>query len=84
MRKPDFDLCENKGADQLCSNCTADQRLCFRDTQSTIPLLHKSEILSQVCVEPRVGNPENLSGNSFLKVRYKATCAFTEEGQPMQ
>ena len=24
-------LCsENKGADQLCSNCTADLRLCFR------------------------------------------------------
>ena len=26
--------CENKGADQLCSNCTADQRLCFRNTYS--------------------------------------------------
>ena len=24
MRRPDFCLCENKGADQLCSNCTAD------------------------------------------------------------
>ena len=30
MRKPDFCICENKGADQLCSNCTADQHLCFR------------------------------------------------------
>ena len=30
MRKPDFFICENKGADQLCSNCTADLRLCFR------------------------------------------------------
>ena len=39
MRKPDFCLCANKGADQLCSNCTADQRLCFRYTDSTIPLL---------------------------------------------
>ena len=29
MRKPDFCLCENKGADQLRSNCEADQRLCF-------------------------------------------------------
>ena len=27
MREPDFGLCENKGADQLCSNCTADQLL---------------------------------------------------------
>ena len=34
MRKPDFCLYENKGADQLYSNCTADQRLCFRDAAS--------------------------------------------------
>ena len=26
LRKQDFGLCENKGAVQLCSNCTADQR----------------------------------------------------------
>ena len=44
MRKPDFCLCENKGADQLCSNCTADQRLCFRYEDSRVPLLHKSEL----------------------------------------
>ena len=25
---------KNKGADQLCSNCTAEQRLCFRYTDS--------------------------------------------------
>ena len=29
MRKPDFCICENKDADQLCRNRTADQRLCF-------------------------------------------------------
>ena len=29
MGKPDFCICENKGTDQLCSNCAADQRLCF-------------------------------------------------------
>ena len=46
MRKPDFSLCENKGADQLRSNCEADQRLCFRYTDSTIPFLLKSEISS--------------------------------------
>ena len=27
LRSIDFALCENKGADQLCSNCTADQHL---------------------------------------------------------
>ena len=36
MRKPDFCICENKDADQLHSNCAADQRLCFRSTYSTI------------------------------------------------
>ena len=30
MRKPAFCICENKAADQLCGNRTADQRLCFR------------------------------------------------------
>ena len=35
---------QNKGADQLCSNCEADQRLCFRYTDSTIPLLLKYQI----------------------------------------
>ena len=37
-------LCENKDADQLRDNREADQRLCFRYTDSTIPLLPKSEI----------------------------------------
>ena len=39
-------LCENKGADQLRGNREADQRLCFRYSDSTIPLLLKSEISS--------------------------------------
>ena len=56
MRKPDFCICENKDADQLRSNCTAYQRLCFRYTDSTIPLLPKSEISSiytySVVVQP--------------------------------
>ena len=35
---------QNQNADQLCSicNCTAEQRLCFRYTNSTNPLLLKS------------------------------------------
>ena len=44
MRKPAFHICENKDADQLCRNCTADQCLCFRYIDITIPLLPKSEI----------------------------------------
>ena len=35
---------ENKGADQLRSNCKADQRICFRYTDSTILPLSKSKI----------------------------------------
>ena len=42
VRKPDFCLGENKGADQLRGNREADQRLCFRYSDSTIPLLLKS------------------------------------------
>ena len=37
MRKPTICMCENKGADQLHSNCEADQRLCFRYMDSKIP-----------------------------------------------
>ena len=43
MRKPAICKCENKDADQLRSNCAADQRLCFRYTDSTIPLLPTPE-----------------------------------------
>ena len=70
LRKTDFCLCENKGADQPCSNCTADQRLCFRYMDSKIPLLPKSETFKLLyiaifCsyagrfVSDLVGNPED-------------------------
>ena len=69
MRKPDFCICENKGADQLCSNREADQRLCFRYSDSAIPLLLKSENFKSVVifsdctarfVSDQVRNPEDL------------------------
>ena len=44
VRKPAFCICENKDADQLRGNREADQRLCIRYTDSTTPLLPKSEI----------------------------------------
>ena len=61
VRKPAFCICENKDADQLRGNRKADQRLCFRYTDSTIPLLPKSNfqasshllcLYSLVCVGP--------------------------------
>ena len=44
MRKPAFCICENNDADQLRGNLEADQSLCFRYSDSTIPLLSKYEI----------------------------------------
>ena len=46
MGKPTICIGENKDADQLRGNREADQRLCFRYMDSTIPLLLKSEISS--------------------------------------
>ena len=46
MKKPFFCICENKDADQFSGNHEADQCLCFHHTDSTIPLLSKSEISS--------------------------------------
>ena len=46
MRKPDFCICENIDADKFRGNREADQHLCFRYTDSTIPLLPESEISS--------------------------------------
>ena len=46
VRKPAFCICENKVADQLRGNREADQRLCFRYIDSTIPLAPKYEISS--------------------------------------
>ena len=68
MRNPAFCLCENKDADQLRGNREADQRLCFRYTDSTNPLLSKSEIFKPLAifcdctvkfVSDLVGNPED-------------------------
>ena len=46
MRKPTICKGENKDADQLRGNREADQRLCIRFTDSTIPLLCIYEISS--------------------------------------
>ena len=52
MRKLAFCICENKDADQLRGNRKADKHLCFRYTDSTIPLLFKYKIssLQHYCV----------------------------------
>ena len=56
MGKQTICIGENKGTDQLHSNCEADQSLCFLYTDSTFPLLSKSKISilspSSVTVQP--------------------------------
>ena len=63
LRKPDFCICENKDADQLRGNREADQRLCFRYTDSTIPLLSKLLVIFCSCtarfMSDLVENPED-------------------------
>ena len=69
MRKPAFCIYENKDADQLPGHCEADQRLCFRYTDSTNPLLSKSEIYiaSTILLLPKYKNsslyPSSVSGS---------------------
>ena len=44
MGKPTVCIGKNKGADQLCTNCEADQRLCFHYMDSTIHLVLEFKI----------------------------------------
>ena len=57
MRNTAFCICENKDADQLRGDREADQRLCCRYTDTTIPILHKYEIssLQLSCVVVQAG-----------------------------
>ena len=45
MGKPTICIGENKGADQLRGNCEADQRLCFRYSESTMLDLVENHIV---------------------------------------
>ena len=76
VREPALYICENKDADQLRGNCEADQRLCFRYTDSTIPLLPTSEISSlypsSVAVEPGLCRTSSETPKTgFLTTRLK-------------
>ena len=62
---------QNKDADQLCSDRTADQRLCFPYIASTT-LLSKSEAIFCGCtdwfVSDLVGNPEDRFSHNEAQV----------------
>ena len=76
VRKPIFCMCEYKDADQLRGNREADQRLRFRYTDTTIPLLSKQKyqafshllwLYRPVCVGPGSETPKT----GFLITRLK-------------
>ena len=62
VRKPAYCICENKDADQLRGDREADQRFCFRYTDSTIrnfkPLVIFCDCTARF-VSNLVGNPED-------------------------
>ena len=83
VRKGFFCICKNKDADQLPGNREADQHLCFRYTDSTIPLLSKYEISrlwpSSVAVQPGLcrTRSETLK-TGFLRTRLTSACSVRE------
>ena len=81
MRKSTLCICENKDADQLCGNREADERLCFRYTDSTIPLLLKSKISSlqpsSVAVQPGLcWTWSETPKTGFLTTRLICCCTY--------
>ena len=77
----------NKDADQIRGNREADQRLCFRYIDSTIPLLSKSEILSLelscVAVQPGLCRPgRNPPKTGFLTTRLLLEVPYTPREYP--
>ena len=83
-------ICENKDADQLRGNREADQRLCFRHIDSTIPLLPKSEISSLwpscVAVQPGLCRTwSKIPKTGFLTTRLicpLCSCEKNEQNTP--
>ena len=99
MRKPAFCICENKDADQLRDNRTADQGLCFSYTVQSLYLLNpkfqaSSYLLwlySPVCVRPGQKPEDWFSHNEAQMVKtlfarpqgYKALLMLNETEHEM-
>ena len=91
MGKPTICIGENKGADQLRSNCEADHRLCFRYRDSTVPLLSKSKISSllssSVTVQPGLcqtwSEPKmsvfSRTGSNFYSILGMYICNYDQQ-----
>ena len=77
MGKPTICIGENKDADQLRGNREADQRLCFRYSDSTIHLLLKSSssflcLYRPVCVGP-VRKPQTHVHSASFTCKHRHT-----------
>ena len=73
MRNPAFCICENKDADQLRGDREADQRLCFRYSDSTIQNFKPLAILDDCAarfVSDLVGNPEDRFSQNEAHIIY--------------
>ena len=95
MRKTTFSICENKDADQLRGNRESGQRLCFRYTDSTIPLLPKSKISKPLAIFcsctarfmlDLVGNPEDWFSHNeaLLEMPSKGASRMANSADPDQ
>ena len=79
LRKPVFCICENKGADLLSSHNPADQCLCFRYIDSTIPLLPTSSQLPGMC---RTSDRSKTPQTGFLMMWLKCFMQLTKQFHP--
>ena len=70
MGKPTICICENKDADQLRGDREADQRLCFRYSDSTIPLLLKYKRFSGdfFCEMPKKFSKSHVLGTEMTTI----------------
>ena len=74
IKIPAVCICENKGADQLHGNRAAHQRLCFHQTNSTIPQNFKPIAIFCDCaawfVSDLVGNGGHVSQDAAQLIKH--------------
>ena len=82
MRKPDFRLCENKNADQLCIDCEATMRLCFRLCKDFFLMARLKLTIMYASQSKKINEPvlEKINNLGSDQVRHKPGCTITEAG----